>query len=94
MLEDVPAPRAKRGHVLIGTRCSLISPGTERALVEFSKGGLLKKAQAQPDKFKQVLDKIKSEGLLPTIDSVFKRLDEPLPLGYCNVGTVLRAGGD
>lgn len=58
-------------------------------LVEFSKGGLLAKAKSQPDKVKQVLDKIKSEGLLPTVEKVFQRLDEPLPLGYCNVGQVL-----
>ncbi|MCF8102163.1 MAG: bi-domain-containing oxidoreductase [Desulfarculaceae bacterium] len=76
----------------IKTILSLISPGTERMLLEFSKGSLLAKAKAQPDKVKQVLDKIKSEGLLPTLEKVFQRLDEPLPLGYCNVGRVLEVG--
>ena len=61
-------------------------------LVEFSKGGLLAKAKAQPDKVRQVMGKIKSEGLLPTIEKVFQRLDEPLTLGYCNVGRVLEVG--
>ena len=61
-------------------------------LVEFSKGGLLAKARSQPDKVKQVLDKIKTDGLLPTLETVFKRLDEPLPLGYCNVGRVVEVG--
>lgn len=56
--------------------------------MEFSKGGLFSKARSQPDKVKQVLDKIKTDGLLPTLETVFKRLDEPLPLGYCNVGIV------
>ena len=60
-------------------------------LVEFSKGGLLAKAKAQPDKVKQVLDKIRTDGLMPTLETVFKRLDEPLPLGYCNVGIVQRS---
>jgi len=76
----------------IQTTRSLISAGTERMLVEFSKGGLLAKAKAQPDKVKQVLDKIKTEGLLPTLENVFNRLGEPLPLGYCNVGRVLEVG--
>jgi len=55
-----------------------------------SLGGLLAKAKAQPDKVKQVLDKVRTEGLMPTLETVFKRLDEPLPLGYCNVGVVQR----
>ena len=73
---ELPAPACGRGMVKIQTRNSLISAGTERMLVEFSKGGLIAKAKAQPDKVKQVLDKIKTDGLLPTLDSVFKRLGE------------------
>jgi len=61
-------------------------------LVEFGKANLLQKARQQPDKVRQVLDKIKSDGLMPTIDAVFKRLDEPLPLGYCNAGVVTETG--
>jgi len=88
-LAQVPSPQPKAGHIIIQTKKSLISPGTERMLVEFSKGGLLAKARSQPDKVKQVLDKIKTDGLMPTVETVFKRLDEPLPLGYCNVGKVV-----
>jgi len=57
-------------------------------LAEFGQANLLQKAKAQPEKVRQVLDKIRTEGLLPTLETVFKRLDEPLPLGYCNVGRV------
>ena len=89
---DVPSPPVRPGHLLIQTTYSLISAGTERMLVEFAKGGLLAKARSQPDKVKQVLDKIKTDGLLPTLETVFSRLDEPLPLGYCNVGRVLEVG--
>ncbi|RJQ24784.1 dehydrogenase [Candidatus Parcubacteria bacterium] len=88
ILEEVPGPGSRPGHVLIQTRCSLVSLGTERMLVEFSKGNLLAKAKAQPDKVMQVLDKIKTDGLLPTLETVFKRLDEPLPMGYCNAGII------
>lgn len=61
-------------------------------LVEFSKANLLQKARQQPEKVKQVLDKIKADGLLPTLEAVFRKLDEPLPLGYCNAGVVLEIG--
>jgi len=94
ILENVPAPLVKRGSVLIKTRVSLVSLGTERMLVEFGKANLIDKARQQPDKVKQVLDKIKSDGLWPTLDAVFKKLGEPLPLGYCNAGEVIGVGED
>lgn len=89
---EVPAPLVRPGHVLIASRASLISAGTERMLVEFSQGSLLAKARAQPDKVRQVLDKVRTDGLLPTLETVFARLDQPLPLGYCNAGVVLEVG--
>jgi predicted dehydrogenase/threonine dehydrogenase-like Zn-dependent dehydrogenase len=92
ILEEVPAPQVKRGQVLIQTTKSLVSLGTERMLVEFGKSNLISKARQQPDKVKQVLDKIKTEGLLPTLEAVFNKLGEPLPLGYCNVGKVIGVG--
>ncbi len=92
ILEEVPCPKIKRGHILIKTKRSLVSLGTERMLVEFGKGNLLTKAKSQPDKVKQVLDKIKTDGLMPTLETVFKKLDEPLPLGYCNAGEVIAVG--
>ena len=89
---DVPAPICRPGTLLIRTTRTLISAGTERMLVEFGKASLLAKARSQPDKVKQVLDKIKTDGLLPTLQAVFSRLDEPLPLGYCNAGVVMEVG--
>jgi predicted dehydrogenase/threonine dehydrogenase-like Zn-dependent dehydrogenase len=91
-LEEVPAPQVKRGQVLIQTTKSLVSLGTERMLVEFGKSNLISKARQQPDKVKMVLDKIKTDGLIPTLETVFNKLGEPLPLGYCNVGVVLEVG--
>lgn len=92
ILEVVPAPIVKRGYILVETSNSLVSLGTERMLVEFGKSNLISKARQQPDKVKQVLDKIKTEGLLPTLEAVFTKLGEPLPLGYCNVGKVIAVG--
>ncbi|ARN77767.1 dehydrogenase [Nonlabens spongiae] len=92
ILEELPAPKVKSGHVLIKTTKSLVSLGTERMLVEFGKSNLISKARQQPDKVKMVLDKIKTDGLLPTLETVFNKLGEPLPLGYCNVGEVIEVG--
>jgi predicted dehydrogenase/threonine dehydrogenase-like Zn-dependent dehydrogenase len=91
-LVDVPAPLCRPGHLLIAIRRSLISAGTERMLVEFGQANLLAKAKAQPDKVRQVLDKMRTDGLLPTLEAVFARLDQPLPLGYCSAGVILEVG--
>jgi hypothetical protein len=85
-------PAVKRGQVLIRSNRTLVSAGTERMLVEFGKAGWIDKARQQPDKVRMVLDKIRTDGLMPTVEAVFNKLDQPLPLGYCNVGTVLEAG--
>lgn len=92
ILEEVPVPVVRCGCLLIRTTRSLVSLGTERMLVEFGKSNYLQKARQQPDKVKQVLDKVKTDGLLPTINSVFNKLGEPIPLGYCNVGVVVAVG--
>lgn len=91
-LAELPSPKVKKGQVLIKTTRSLVSLGTERMLVEFGKASLIQKARQQPDKVKMVLDKIKTEGLMPTLESVFNKLEQPLPLGYCNVGKVIAVG--
>jgi predicted dehydrogenase/threonine dehydrogenase-like Zn-dependent dehydrogenase len=92
LLEEVPVPKAGKGQVLIKTHRSLVSLGTERMLVDFGKANFIDKARQQPEKVKQVLEKIKSDGLRPTLDAVFRKLGEPLPLGYCNAGEVIGVG--
>ena len=78
--------------MLIKTTRSLVSVGTERMLVEFGRANMLQKARQQPDRVKQVLTKIKTDGLKPTLTAVFNKLGQPLPLGYCNVGKVIAVG--
>ncbi|MGE5351599.1 MAG: bi-domain-containing oxidoreductase [Acidobacteriota bacterium] len=92
ILEEIPAPMVTSGHVLIQTTRSLVSLGTEKMLVEFGKANMLDKAKQQPDKVKMVLDKIKTDGLVPTIEAVLNKLDQPLALGYCNAGRVIAVG--
>jgi predicted dehydrogenase/threonine dehydrogenase-like Zn-dependent dehydrogenase len=89
---DVPSPGSRRGHLLIRTERTLVSAGTERMMVEFGKAGWIQKAMQQPDKVRMVWDKMRTDGIQPTIEAVFGKLDQPLPLGYCNVGTVIDVG--
>lgn len=91
-IAEVPAPGVKRGCVLIESSRSLISAGTERMLVEFGKANALEKARRQPEKVKLALDKARTDGLLPTVAAIRNKLDQPLALGYCNVGRVLALG--
>nr|WP_287405273.1 zinc-binding alcohol dehydrogenase [Candidatus Brachybacter algidus] len=92
ILEEVPVPEVRSGCVLIRTHRTLVSLGTERMLVEFGKAGWINKARQQPEKVLQVIQKIKTDGLKPTMDAVFRKLGEPLPLGYCNAGEVISVG--
>ncbi|RWP42736.1 MAG: dehydrogenase [Mesorhizobium sp.] len=91
---EVPCPALARGQLLIRSSRTLVSAGTERVAVDFGKAGLIGKARQQPDRVKQVLGKIRTDGLSPALEAVFSKLDQPLPLGYCNVGSVLEAGID
>jgi len=89
---EVPCPRTKAGHLLIRTRASVVSAGTERMLVEFGKAGYIQKARQQPEKVRMVLDKVKTDGVASTLEAVRAKLDEPLGLGYSNAGVVLEVG--
>jgi predicted dehydrogenase/threonine dehydrogenase-like Zn-dependent dehydrogenase len=61
-------------------------------LVDFGKAGWIDKARQQPDKVRMVLEKIRTDGLMPTIEAVMNKLDQPIALGYCNVGIVMAVG--
>ncbi len=91
-LLEAPVPGASPRTIVVESRASVISAGTERMLVEFGRAGLLEKARRQPDKVKQVLDKVRTDGLSTTLSAVRAKLDQPIPLGYCNAGVVVDAG--
>ncbi len=76
-LVDVPVPSASGHRLLVETRATLISAGTERMLVDFGRANLLEKARKQPDKVRQVLDKMKTEGVATTLDAVRSKLGPP-----------------
>jgi predicted dehydrogenase/threonine dehydrogenase-like Zn-dependent dehydrogenase len=91
-LADVPLPRASGNTLVVETRASVISPGTERMIVDFARAGWIDKARSQPEKVRQVLDKVVTDGLGPTLESVRAKLDAPVPLGYCQAGLVREVG--
>ena len=92
ILEDVAIPQVKAGTVLVSTTHSLVSQGTERMLVDFGKASYLDKARQQPDRVKEVLAKIKTDGLSPTVAAVQNKLNQPIALGYSNVGKIVEVG--
>ena len=94
LIEEAPLPQTPRGGMLIRSRATLISAGTERMLVDFGRAGWIQKAMQQPAKVRQVLDKIRTDGLMPALEAVRSKIEQPLPLGYCNVGVVVEAGND
>jgi len=91
LLVDVPCPKNTKSNILIATKKTVVSLGTERMLVDFGKASYINKAKQQPDKVKVVLNKVITDGLLTTVDAVRSKLDQPLPLGYCNAGVILES---
>lgn len=88
---EVPCPKNIKSNILIATTTTVVSAGTERMLIDFGKSSYISKAKQQPDKVKMVLNKVVTDGLMTTIDAVRSKLDQPLPLGYCNAGVVLES---
>ena len=93
-LFDVPAPVCQENGALVQTTVSLVSAGTEKMLVDFAKKSILAKAKDRPDLVKQVVDKMKKEGVRNTLDKVFTKLDSPIPLGYSLAGRVIEVGAN
>jgi predicted dehydrogenase/threonine dehydrogenase-like Zn-dependent dehydrogenase len=91
-LAEVPVPTPQPGMVLVRSAASLVSAGTERALVEFASKSLLGKARSRPDLLRQVLEKARREGIQNAASAAFGRLGEPMPLGYSSAGTIVELG--
>jgi predicted dehydrogenase/threonine dehydrogenase-like Zn-dependent dehydrogenase len=91
---EVPAPGCRPGGILVRNTASLLSAGTERMVTEFASKSMLGKARERPDLVKQVIDKVKRDGLVPTARAVVTRLDQPIALGYSCAGVVIEAGSE
>ena len=91
---DVPSPQLLPGCLLVRIAASLVSAGTERASSEFASKNLVQKAQARPDLVRDVIGKVRRDGLLATIQTVRTRLAQPTALGYSSAGTVMAVAED
>jgi len=92
IVEEVPVPTPREGFALVKVAASLVSAGTERMVVEFAEKNLVGKARSRPDLVKQVMDKARREGIVPTVQTAFNRLDQPMALGYSSAGTIVALG--
>ena len=93
-LIDCPNPAVEKQEILCETKCSLISSGTERMLLDFGKSNFLQKVLKQKDRVNDVFNKINTDGLIPTLEAVNHKLNTPIPLGYSNVGKVISIGSE
>jgi len=93
-LFNVPAPVCGENGALVQTTVSLVSAGTEKMLVDFAKKSMLAKAKDRPDLVKQVIGKMKKEGVKNTLEKVFTKLDTPIPLGYSLAGRIIELGSN
>src|SRR5579872_147439 len=91
-VSDVPQPALGPGMVLVKVAASLVSAGTERAIIEFAGKNWLGKAKSRPDLVRQVIQKARREGILTAFTAARERLDHPLSLGYSCAGAVLALG--
>src|SRR5437868_6835778 len=89
---EVPAPQLLPGCVLVRIAASLVSAGTERASAEFASKNLIQKARARPDLVRDVIGKVRRDGLLAAVQAVRSRLDQPLAVGYSSAGSVMAVG--
>jgi threonine dehydrogenase-like Zn-dependent dehydrogenase len=89
---EVPAPKLLPGCVLVRMAASLVSAGTERAACEFAGKNLLQKAKARPDLVREVIDKVRRDGVFSAVAVVRDRLDQPNALGYSSSGAIVEVG--
>ena len=90
---DVPPPVLAPDGVLVDVRASLLSPGTERSSLEAARRGPIGKARARPDQAREVLDKVRRDGVRPTVEAVRRRRrNDPSPVGYSTSGVVAAVG--
>jgi predicted dehydrogenase/threonine dehydrogenase-like Zn-dependent dehydrogenase len=92
ILRETPFPRLAPNQILVCSSHSLISAGTELAKLRLAESNLLEKAQRRPDQFQKVLESVRVEGTLETLQKVRERLATPQALGYSLAGHVVEVG--
>jgi predicted dehydrogenase/threonine dehydrogenase-like Zn-dependent dehydrogenase len=91
-LREVPPPALLPGGLLVRTAASIISPGTEKMVLELGKKSLIGKARERPDLVRQVIGRARAHGIAKTVQSVMAKMDQALQLGYSAAGVVQDIG--
>ena len=90
-LIEVPIPSIGPNEILIKSSKSLISKGTEKMLIDFGQSNWINRIRQQPEKVKDVLGKAKLDGISSAYGAVTSKLNQPVILGYSNVGKVIES---
>jgi predicted dehydrogenase/threonine dehydrogenase-like Zn-dependent dehydrogenase len=91
-VEEVPDPQEFNNKVLVKVEFSCISAGTELAGISSSGTSILKRAIAQPEKVKKVIDLALEKGVLNTRDFIARQNSTSFTMGYSAVGKVIAVG--
>lgn len=91
-IEEITSPVLKSGGILVKTHFSLISPGTERGIIELSKKGLLQKAKERPDYVQKFFMLAKTKGIMAAWQVAKSKLESDIALGYSASGKAIEVG--
>ena len=94
LVAELPDPALRPGTLLVRNACSVVSPGTERAMVSRARDSYLTTARARPDLVRKVLDTVQREGVVAAYQKVKAKMSEPVALGYSSAGTVVAVAED
>ena len=94
VIQELPVPQLSAGMILVKNHYSLISAGTEGSTVKAARKSLIGKAKECPQQVKQVLEKLRQQGLAQTYRAVMKKHDAYSPLGYSLAGEVIAVASD
>lgn len=89
---EVPFPALNKGNILVRNHFSVISAGTEGKTVTDARKGYIAKAKSRQKEVRQVIEMVKTNGLLPTYKLVMNKLEAPAALGYSTAGEVIAVG--
>ena len=93
-VQELPMPQLSEGMVLVKNHYSLISAGTEGSTVKAARQNYLQKAKARPQQVAQVMQVLKTQGIVQTYRTVMKKLEAYSPLGYSCAGEVIEVADD
>jgi len=93
-VENLPMPSPPDGFVRVRTAVSLVSAGTERAILAEARESLVRKAGKKPHLVSQVMQSLKKEGVAHTavkLKAKLAQLHGRRTLGYSSAGTVIES---